>query len=71
MIERTLHVAWEHRVLFTDHVFQPANLTLRENLNRDRSHSPRRALLVLDEALAGQQPDLSAAIATYFQAHSD
>ena len=35
LIERTIQVSWQHRVLLTDHVFAPANSTLRDNLSRD------------------------------------
>jgi 3-dehydroquinate synthase len=71
LIERTIQVSWQHRVLFTDHVFNPANSTLRDNLSRDEQGSPRRALVVLDESLAVAQPKLSAAIETYFKAHPE
>ena len=71
LIERTIQVSWQHRVLFTDHVFDPANSTLRDNLSRDEQGSPRRALVVLDEALAAAQPNLSAAIENYFRAQPD
>jgi 3-dehydroquinate synthase len=68
-IERTIQVSWQHRVLFTEHVFDPANFTLRDNLSRDEHGSPRRALVVLDEALASAQPALCAAIENYFKAN--
>ena len=71
LIERTIQVSWQHRVLFTDHVFAPANATLRDNLSRDEQGSPRRALVVLDESLAVAQPGLSAAIENYFRSHPD
>ncbi len=71
LIERTIQVGWQHRVLFTDHVFDPANPTLRDNLNRDEHGSPRRALLVVDQALAAAQPGLLANIADFFQSHED
>jgi len=69
LIERTIQVGWQHRVLFTEHVFDPANPTLRDNLSRDEHGSPRRALVVLDEALATVQPALGTDIENYFQAH--
>lgn len=67
LIERTIQVSWQHRVLFTEHVFEPANPTLRDNLSRDEHDSPRRALVVLDKALAGAQPVLCNAIGNYFK----
>lgn len=69
LIERTIQVSWQHRVLFTDHVFDPANPILRDNLSRDEQGSPRRALVVLDEALATAQSGLGAAIKGYFKAN--
>lgn len=67
LIERTIQVSWQHRVLFTEHVFDPANPTLRDNLSRDEYDSPRRALVVVDEALIAAQPGLVASIEKYFQ----
>lgn len=67
LIERTIQVSWQHRVLFTDHVFDPGNPTLRDNLSRDEHNSPRRALVVVDEALAATQTGLVATIENYFQ----
>lgn len=69
LIERTIQVSWQHRVLFTEHVFDPANPTLRDNLSRDEYDSPRRALVVMDEALATAQPGLVQSIEKYFQAN--
>ena len=71
IIERTIQVTWQHRVLFTDHVFALTNPTLRDILSRAEEGSPRRALIVLDESLAAQQPGLSAAIENYFKTHPD
>ena len=71
IIERTIQVTWQHRVLFTEHVFALTNPTLRDILSRAEEGSPRRALIVLDESLAAQQPGLSAAIENYFKTHPD
>jgi 3-dehydroquinate synthase len=68
-IERTIQVSWQHRVIFTDHVFDPANQTLHDVLAGGSAAVPRRALVILDEALAQAQPDLSAVIQYYFAAH--
>src|SRR6478609_6773525 len=67
LIERTIQVGWQHRVLFTDHVFDPGHPTLRNNLSRDEHDSPRRALVVVDEALATAQTGLAPAIENYFK----
>ena len=71
LIERNIQVSWQHRVLFTEHVFALENSTLRDNLSRDEQGSPRRALVLLDESLAVAQPSLSAAIESYFKAHPE
>jgi len=68
-IEHTIQVGWPHRVLFTDHVFDPANPILRDNLSRDEPGSSRRALVVLDEALVAAQPGLTVSIEKYFKAN--
>jgi 3-dehydroquinate synthase len=70
LIERTIQVSWQHRVLFTENVFDPANSTLRDNLSRDEFGSARRALVVVDEALAATQPRLIESIEKYFQTDS-
>src|SRR5882762_2579876 len=69
-IERTIQVSWQHRVLFTDHVFSPANLTLRTVLAGEAATARHKALVVLDESLASAQPGLAAAISDYFTAHA-
>src|SRR5688572_9470610 len=68
-IERTIQVGWRHRVIFSDHMFDPGNSTLRDVLAGEPESAPRRALVILDEALAHAQPDLSPAIQRYFAAH--
>src|SRR5262245_13138548 len=69
LIERSIQVSWQHRVLFTDQVFDPTNPVLRDSLSRDEQGSPRRAIVVLDEALASAQSDLSGRIQDYFKAN--
>ena len=70
LIERIIQVSWQHRVLFTEHVFDQTKLTLRDNLSRDEQVSTRRALVVLDESLAAAQPTFSAQIENYFRCQS-
>ncbi len=69
LIERTIRVNWQHRVVFADGIFNPANKVLRDILGG--AGSLGRVLIVLDEALATAQPGLSAAITNYFTAHQD
>jgi 3-dehydroquinate synthase len=70
LIERTIQVSWQHRVLFTDCVFDPANPTLADNLSRDEHGSPRRALVVVEEPLVAAHHNLVGTIEDYFQSRS-
>src|SRR3954466_2216861 len=70
-IESEIKVSWQHRVLFTDNVFDPANPVLRDVLSGPANGAPRKALLVLDEALAQAQSTLASGITQYFAAHQD
>jgi len=69
-IKRTIQVSWQHRVIFADHLFDRTNLTLRDVFLGVSDGSPRRVLVILDDALAEAQPDLSPAIQRYFSAHA-
>jgi len=69
-IERSIHVTWRHRVLFTDHVFDPANSTLADTLANTRSADISKTLVVLDRTLAAAQPRLRENITAYFAAHA-
>jgi 3-dehydroquinate synthase len=71
VIERTIQVSFQHRVHFTQNVFNPANLLLKEVLQNDRPRPNRKALVVIDEALAQAQPNLSRNIENYFSAYGD
>jgi 3-dehydroquinate synthase len=63
VIEHSFQASWRLRVLFTENVFAPANPTLRNSLEEN---TPRKALVLLDQALAAAQPDLPLQIETYF-----
>jgi len=69
LIERTIRVEWQHRVVFADGIFDPANQVLRDVLCG--GGGPGRVLVVLDGTLAAAQPGLSAAITHYFTARPD
>src|SRR5437763_17043014 len=71
MIERSIQVNYELRVYFTQSVFDPANVVLRNALHADKRRLPHKAMVILDEALAQSQPDLTRRIETYFETHSD
>ena len=65
-IQRTIEVRYEHRVFFTDGVFETANPLLRDVLAGPEPHRVPKALVVLDESLHRAQPGLTGAIETYF-----
>ena len=69
-IARTIQVSWQHRVLFTDHVFDPANPVLKDVLTSSPVHAPLKTLVVLDKALDKAQPGLASAISGYFATHA-
>lgn len=67
-IERTIQVGFQLQVHFTQAVFDPANPLLQEVLVNNRPGQIRKALVVLDEALAAAQPELEQKIENYFAA---
>lgn len=68
MIQRLIQAGWHLRVFFTENVFAPDNLLLRDAL---ADSGPRKALLVLEDALAQAVPELEPQIAMYFASHAD
>ncbi len=69
LIQRSIQLGWQLRVFFTEDVFAPANLVLKEVL---ADGAPRKVLLVLDEGLTRHHRNagLPSKIASYFQTHS-
>jgi 3-dehydroquinate synthase len=67
VIQRSIQVGWQLRVFFTEDVFAASNLTLHNAL---ADTAPRKILVVIDEALAVAQPELSRAVENYFTAHA-
>ena len=70
LIERTITVAFQHRVYFTRNIFGLGNPLLKEVLE-GRPESPPNVLVVLDESLHNAQPALVPQIDTYFKTISD
>lgn len=64
-------VKFRHQIHFSENIFLPENTLLRDVLVNGESRPPRKALLVLDEALAKARPGLSDQIQAYFSAHGD
>jgi len=67
VIQRSIQVSWQLRVFFTENVFAPDNLTLRDAL---ADAAPRKALIVLEDSLAQAQPEIERQIAQYFSLHA-
>ncbi|MGH7951588.1 MAG: 3-dehydroquinate synthase [Limisphaerales bacterium] len=66
VIERSIQVGWQLRVFFTEDIFAPGNLTLKNALDDD---APRRVLIILEDTLAQAQPGIEQQIETYFSTH--
>jgi 3-dehydroquinate synthase len=71
IIERSIEVGYRLRVCFTQNAFDPANLVLKQTLGDAAAGAARKALVVVDEALAQTQPGLVTQIEAYFAAHAD
>jgi 3-dehydroquinate synthase len=67
VIERSIQVGWQLRVFFTEDVFAPDNLILRDAL---ADIAPRKTLVMLDDSLASAQPELAEKIQSYFSTHT-
>jgi 3-dehydroquinate synthase len=71
VIQLSIQVGWQLRVFFTEDVFAPANLVLKNALGDGTVKASRKALVILDDSLAQAQPDLSRRIEDYFSIHAD
>jgi 3-dehydroquinate synthase len=67
VIERFIQAGWQLRVFFSENVFAPENLVLRDAL---ADSGPRKALVVLEDSLAQALPGLEPQIERYFAAHA-
>jgi len=68
VIQRSIRVGWKLRIFFSEDIFAPANLVLKNAL---ADGMPRKLLVVLEDALAQSQPDLEDDIQKYFSAHAN
>ena len=71
LIERQIDVTYRHQVRFTEKVFSPGNLTLRDTLTNKKNGGTHKALVVMDEALCRAQPGLVGEVRAYFEQHND
>ena len=67
VIERSIQVSWQLRVFFTENVFAPDNLILRDAL---ADSAPRKVIVVLEDTLAQAAPELEGRIEKYFSTHA-
>ena len=70
LIERTVSVSFQHRVLFAKNVFGLGNPLLKEVLVGERGQMTK-VLVVLDESLHLAQPALAPQIETWFKNNGD
>ncbi len=68
VIQRQIQVNWQLRIFFTENVFAPDNLTLRDAL---ADAAPRKALIVLEDSLAQALPEIEQQIENYFSIHAE
>ena len=71
VIERTIQVSFRHQVHFTKGVFDPENPLLKTVLQNREDRKIHKALVIVDEALAVAQPNLSERIEGYFAAYRE
>jgi 3-dehydroquinate synthase len=70
VIEKSIRVTWPLRVFFTEDVFAPDNLILKNALIANAKKTSPKILVILEDALAQAQPDLSQKIENYFSAQN-
>jgi 3-dehydroquinate synthase len=66
VIQRSIQVGWQLRVFFTEDVFVPDNLVLKNAL---ADAAPRKVLVALEDSLSQALPQLERQIENYFSAH--
>lgn len=65
-IERSIQASWQHRIIFSEAIFDPVNTVLRDTLATNRRG---KAIVVVDESLVACCPSLPATISRYFALH--
>jgi 3-dehydroquinate synthase len=67
VIQRSIQANWQLRVFFTEDVFAPSNPVLKDAM---ADGTPKKVLIVLEDALSQSQPKLERQIENYFSAHA-
>ena len=67
VIQREIQVGWQLRVFFTDNVFAPDNLTLKDAL---ADGEPRKVLVVIEDVLAHSRRSIEKEVEAYFTTHA-
>jgi 3-dehydroquinate synthase len=68
-IDQKLSVPFEFPVIFTSHLFDPANRVLVDEIDRFTERVPHRTMVFVEEAVTRHHPGLTDEIARYFSAH--
>jgi len=72
MIQRSIPITFEHRVVFTHGAFASTNHTLRDLLaDAQGLEGPSKVLVLLDQGVAEGNPELAEQVRSYFTQHSD
>jgi 3-dehydroquinate synthase len=71
VVRKTIQVDYDLRVFFTDHAFDATNLVLKQAMAAKKTGQVKKALVILDEALAQTQPALVRQIEYYFASHAE
>jgi 3-dehydroquinate synthase len=68
-VRQQITVRWDFPVVFTQAIFDPANLALVETLNRLEENRRHRAMIFIDGHVARALPSLPSQAEAYFAAH--
>lgn len=69
-IQQRFSIAFSYDVSFTEGVFKPENLLLKEAVMQGTQNRPANVLFVIDDGVAASHPGLSHQILAYCRAHS-
>jgi len=70
-IHQQFQVTFSYIVHFTEELFNPANLLLRQLIAQDDEGGQRKLFFVVDSGVNEAHPQLQVAITTYFKTHAD